>query len=117
MSLKEQTLAHYDRLLACTSAAEFEGEGWKSNSCPLCAQFIERVESCDGCPVQVRTDRYYCRTTPWHEMNDRLRMYCESGGVGVTLVYVREAIQKDRDFLESLDYGDEPVSCPGAGGV
>lgn len=36
-----------------------------SDNCPLCQLFVERTESCRGCPVQERTGRNYCHRTPY----------------------------------------------------
>ena len=109
--LKQATRAHYDRLLACTTVEEFETEGWDSRQCPLCVDRGPR--GCNGCPVMVRTGEHSCHKTPYHEMSEVLDTFGEDldpedEPLRPTLEECHGAVQKERDFLESLEYPDEP---------
>lgn len=78
MTLKEQTISHYNRMIAWAlkqnpkeSASSHImksviGEDWSSTYCPLCKSVQGR--GCGNCPIA--SEGYYnCRNTPWENLS------------------------------------------------
>lgn len=109
MSLKQDVLDHYDRMIAWAETQNPRSkvnsdemricisEWWYSDDCPLCKTYQnEFSEDCVKCPVYKKSKNYYCRGTPWIKMDD-------SKTWKTWLKYAK----LEREFLESLDYGEE----------
>jgi hypothetical protein len=67
--------------------------------CALCHAFIEKTNSCNGCPIFEKTGQGYCRGTPYHEVYLSLISYRNKSS---TLKQLREAIEKEYAFLVDL---------------
>lgn len=78
-------------------------------NCPLCVRFaLGPNESCEGCPVAVRTGKDDCLGTPYIDLWHRLNPWPEDDGECITYsrhVVTEEhraAAQAELDFLKSL---------------
>lgn len=104
MGIKEDTLAHYDRMIAWAEKQDHDGicdiydmrdsihESWLGNDCPLCEH---AKGTCDNCVIFKKTHKLHCNGTPWKLMN-----YANTWGTWIT------SAKKERKFLESLNYGE-----------
>ena len=94
--LRNNVFAHYDRLMECKTREDFIHEGWKSNSCALCAKY----EDCHGCPIAIHTGHSGCVGTPWRSMNYVIHVFVHCGGEPP----YRE-IANMLEFLRNIDWG------------
>jgi hypothetical protein len=110
MTLREEVLAHYDRMIAWAEKQEQRsdmflscilmekmreeiGETPQGGECPLC----QRFNTCgNGCLVFKKTNQWSCRGTPWRKI-----LEAETIDDFVT------ALKAEREFLAGLDYGEE----------
>lgn len=73
-------------------------EGHKN--CRLCAVF--RDDDCRGCPVQERTGRPNCRSTPYEAFTDVATYHSATNGLRAETPEAKAAAQRELDFLRSL---------------
>ena len=104
--LKAETLAYYDRLVACRTSVEFFEEGYHSKSCPLCEEYCSGhwEEHCMGCPVSSETKQVNCHGSPWHPMAAAIRIM----GDNEVLKEPLPEVVAMRNFLEGLDWSNQP---------
>lgn len=102
ISLLEQALLKWKENLARSSEPLSLG----SHSCPLCWEYIAAVnpetlenDACLGCPIRTYTNRRYCADTPYDDVVDALHEF-EVDNIPEHIL--KEAIQKEIDFLENL---------------
>lgn len=100
MNIKEETLAHYHRMIewakeqdpSGNAYSEFMyqelGESWLAHSCPLCKLHQYK---CESCIVYYSTKMYGCRGTPWNSLDT-----CIQWGDWI------DAALEEVEFLESL---------------
>ena len=60
----EASIKHWEENVAAESWVD-TNVGWES--CALCLKFIEQKEACTGCPVQEKTGRIGCWSTPYND--------------------------------------------------
>lgn len=71
-----------------------------ANACPLCqVYYATPYDRCDGCPVKLRTGRSSCIGSPYHRVADAKDLAVQ--GL-MPLTELKQAIQKEIDFLKSL---------------
>lgn len=104
MSLKQEVLDHYDRMIAWAKTQnpnstchrnimEFSiRECWSGEYCSLC-DIYQKAIPCILCPVSIKSGKFFCEETPWKDMA-RAETWKE------WLV----AAENEKAFLESLDY-------------
>ena len=102
--LKKATMEHYDRLASCRTYDEFYDEGWGQYVCPLCRSY-NCIYSCDNrCPVKKKTGRNFCKDSPWSDMDHEIGLTRKDRHRDTPL----PSVLAMRDFLESLDWSDQP---------
>lgn len=94
--MKKQTLAALKKSIKKwkkVADGALEEQGW--TNCPLCLLFYN--EDCMGCPVQERTNRTACNSTPYVE-------WAKSGYTGQTATTPKMTTiaLKEVTFLKSL---------------
>ena len=73
----------------------------KAKDCALCGLFFWE-EDCAGCPVYQRTGREGCHGSPYWSVVDAKLELCADESKGRLRKKLREAAQKELDFLKSL---------------
>ena len=70
-----------------------------AESCPLCKLFLDTsnfFDSCDGCPVAVKTHRPQCHQSPYYEAKGFFI------GLGKDSAKFKSAARREASFLKSL---------------
>ena len=94
--LRKEVLTHYERLMECKTREDFLHEGWKSDSCALCATH----GNCRGCPVAIHTGSNECMGTPWLYMHYAILRFVYDGGESP-----HQAVVDMYEFLKTVDFG------------
>ena len=91
----EASIAHWQRM---ATGKERTGEKPSGSQCGLCRLFLESTHStneCEGCPVYERTERQFCKGTPYDDA------HAEWSYAGFTKRF-RKLAREELRFLESL---------------
>ena len=99
-ALKE-SVAHWERLLACKTKQELEAEGYGAEHCALCEMFSENPQ-CNGCPVAESTGEDSCDGTPYYKADKELDRYLGYWVVNPRKTFPRKQVKAELDFLKSL---------------
>jgi hypothetical protein len=103
MELKEEVLAHYDRMISWAEKQDADlrasaqmmqhaiDDCWHGLWCPLCDRFW--YLDCMDCPVKKETGLIGCTLTPWYKLNE-----------ATTWSEWLVAAKEEREFLALLDY-------------
>lgn len=109
----EASIKHWQENVAAEKPSDVSLKG---SDCALCRMFFnsERVDSCSGCPVRIRTGRSSCGSTPYESACYARDEWAESinsdwgNGVRITKEIDdarevwRTAARAELDFLKSL---------------
>ena len=107
----KKSIAHWQRLEACTSMRDIGKEGIHCLSCALCAMYYRAawgdygyppdISDCTGCPVAEKTGRSYCKGSPytkvlpyWFDVESSKSKFNKSKWTALA--------RAERKFLESL---------------
>ncbi|MDH5259258.1 MAG: hypothetical protein OEX07_14685 [Gammaproteobacteria bacterium] len=100
--LRRLCVNHWKRMLKLTSKDIRAGkEKPNITNCAFCRVYLNYANGCKGCPIKSTTGNHACMGTPYQAAADLyadIRIYNKK-----KLSSFRKAVQKEIDFLESLD--------------
>lgn len=105
LRLLDESIAHHERLKACTTEDEYNNEGWNATACALCQRYASRVPSaqiCVGCPIYQHTGQDGCRGTPYHDLSRALDTFVMFHGAGPINPALHDA---EINFLKEVRQG------------
>ena len=97
----EESIKHWERLLACKTKEAFEREGYNGPACPLCRLYVYRddyIVSCGNCPVREHTGKQGCAGTPYNAAQRAILAY----RLRERMTLPRRQIKAELEFLKSL---------------
>ena len=98
----DESIEHWQRLVACKTLDEVEKEGIESDDCALCEEYqYTSEESCAGCPIFFRTTQRYCRGTPYGKIAVYIQR-CWDDECEFDAELWQQLSQAELDFLKSL---------------
>jgi hypothetical protein len=65
IQLLDQSIEHWERMMADPVGCDERGERPGASSCPLCDKYRDNNGNCNGCPIATYRKREHCLGTPY----------------------------------------------------